>query len=325
MSSNSQDQEIDLGQVFSKMGAFFQKGIDSIFDLFLFIKKNSIILGVLLILGFALGYLLDKNNKSYTHEIIITPNFGSVEHLYSKVALLDAKKKENDTLFINAIGLKNSKEFRTIKIEPIIDVYKFIEGSETNFELIKLMAEDGDLEKIIKSDITSKNYPYHVIKFSTSKTTTIENTVAPLLTYFNKSDYFLSIQEQYLLNEKIKMTANDSTISQINELLNDFSNTTSTNQKSDKLVYYNENNQLNEIIKTKDALITEQGNHRLNLINNDKIIKDISITINSIDNKGVNGKMKLVLPILFFLLFIIFAFSKHFYKKQIAKRNLINV
>jgi hypothetical protein len=323
MSSNSQDQEIDLGQVFSKIGSLFQKGIDSIFDVFLFLKKNSIILGVLLILGFALGYLLDKKSKKYNHEIIITPNFGSVEHLYSKIALLDAKKKENDSVFIKGIGIKKNKEFKSILVEPIIDIYKFTASSATNFELIKLMAEDGDLEKIMESDITSKSYPFHVIKFSTSNETTIEETVTPLLNYFNESDYFSSLKEQFLINEKIKMSANDSTISQINELLNDFSNTTSSNQKSDKLVYYNENNQLNEIIKTKDALISEQGAHRINLISNDKIIKDISTTINIIDNKGVNGKMKFILPFFFFFFFVVFAGIKNFYKTQIAKRKQV--
>ena len=47
MSSNSQDQEIDLGQVFTKIGSLIQKGIDSIFDLFLFLKRNFLILGIL--------------------------------------------------------------------------------------------------------------------------------------------------------------------------------------------------------------------------------------------------------------------------------------
>ena len=34
---------------------------------------------------------------------------------------------------------------------------------KTNIELIKLMAEDGDIEKIIKDDLTSKNYYLHGI------------------------------------------------------------------------------------------------------------------------------------------------------------------
>ena len=44
MSTNSQDQEIDLGQVFSKIGKFFKKIVDSTFDAVLFVRKNIIIL-----------------------------------------------------------------------------------------------------------------------------------------------------------------------------------------------------------------------------------------------------------------------------------------
>ena len=93
MSSNSQDQEIDLGQVFNKVGSFIQIGIDSIFDLFLFIKKNILILVVLLISRIILGFFLDKINQSYNHEIIVIPNLGSTDYLYSKIDLLESKRK----------------------------------------------------------------------------------------------------------------------------------------------------------------------------------------------------------------------------------------
>lgn len=322
MSSNSEDQEIDLGQIFSKIGALFQKGIDSIFDLFLFLKKNFLILAILLVSGIVLGYFLDKNNKTYNHEIIVTPNFGSTDNLYGKIDLLSSKKKENDSVFLQNLGISKPKNFNKIEVEPIIDVYKFIQNNETNFELIKLMAEDGDLDKIIKGDLTSKNYPFHAIKFSTKGQTTIEETVTPILSFLNSSDYYSTIQKEHVSNIKLKMTENDSTIAQINSLLNDFSNTTSSNQKSDKLVYYNENNQLNEIIKTKDVLISEQGSHRLNLINNDKIVKDTSITINIVNNKGINGKMKFILPFLLISLFFVFSGLLAFYKHQVKKRNV---
>lgn len=327
MSSNPQDQEIDLGQVFTKVGSLFQKGIDSIFDLFLFIKKKFLLLTVLLIIGIVAGYFLDKNNKSYNHQVIVIPNFGSTDYLYSQIDLLEAKRKENDTVYLKEIGIKKPSKINSFKIEPIIDVYKFIENQNNdkanlNFELIRLMAEDGDLETILKDGLTSKNYPYHIVSFSTTNQTTEEATVQPILAFLNSSNYYNTIQKEYINNIQLKMIANDSTISQINELLNDFAKTSSNEQKSDKLVYYNENNQLNEIIKTKDALVSEQGIHKINLINNDKTIKQVSSIINIKDTKGVNGKMKLILPFLFLFLFFIFSGLQIFYKRQISKRNI---
>jgi hypothetical protein len=321
MSTNSQDQEIDLGQVFKKIKDFFHSILDLIFDFILFIKKNIIILIVLFVLGAGLGFYLDKNTKVYSHTIIVTPNFGSADYLYAKIDLLNAKHKEKDTLFLNSIGIKEIENFGKIEIEPIIDVYKFITNKPENFDLIKLMAEDGDLQKIIENDITSKNYPFHSIKFNTKGITSYKKTVEPILTFLNTSDYFEAIKKQNLQNLQEKMIANDSTIAQINSLLNEFASTSSNNQKNDKLVYYNENNQLNDIIKTKEALVEEQGNNRISLINSDKTIKEISSTINIKNTDGFKNKMKIVIPFILLILFFIVDVLRRFYKNQIAKRN----
>ncbi len=40
-----------------------------------------------------------------------------------------------------------------------------LSNNEQNFELIELMAENGDLKKIVKETTTSKNYNYHTIYF----------------------------------------------------------------------------------------------------------------------------------------------------------------
>ncbi len=321
MSTNSQDQEIDLGQVFKKIKDFFNSFLDLIFDFILFVKRNIIILIVLLVLGIGIGFYLDKNNKAYSHTIIVTPNFGSADYLYAKIDLLNAKNKEKDTLFLNSIGIKEIENFGKIEIEPIIDVYKFITNKPENFDLIKLMAEDGDLQKIIENDITSKNYPFHSIKFNTKGITNYKKTVEPILTFLNTSDYFEAIKKQNLQNIQEKMIANDSTITQINSLLNEFASTSSNNQKNDKLVYYNENNQLNDIIKTKEELVKEQGNNRISLINSDKTIKEISSTINIKNTEGLKNKMKIVIPLILLILFFMVDVLRRFYKNQIIKRN----
>jgi len=321
MSTNSQDQEIDLGQIFQKIGDFFQLLVDKIFDGILFLKRNSIYLGILLIIGVVTGYFMDKT-KAYVHEIIVSPNYGSVDYLYAKVALLDSKNKENDTLFFKDLGFKNLKNFNGIEIEPINDIYKFIDGKPQNFDLIKLMAEDGDITEITEDKVTSKNFPFHLVTFSTSENTNEEEVVNPLMNYLNNSDYFIAIKNQYIENQKSKIKANDSIIDQIDNLISEFSNTITIGFKSDKLVYYSNNNQLNDIISTKNALTAEQGNIRMNMLNNDKIIKEISSALNIRDTQGLNGKMKLVLPVLFIFIFLILAILKNFYKSQLAKRNL---
>jgi uncharacterized membrane protein len=320
MSSNSQDQEIDLGQVFSKVSSFFSGLVDKLFDFLFFLIKNSVIIIILLIIGVGAGYFLDKTTKVYNHKIIVSPNFKSVDYLYAKVNLLESKRKEKDTVFISDLGVKNVKELGKIEIEPIIDVYKFITSKQENFDLIRLMAEDGSIEKIIKDEVTSKNYPFHLIKFSSSKPIIETEIIIPMIDYLNENYYYNKIKEQYLENTTLKISQNDSTISQINSLLNDFSRVSSGNQKSSSLIYYNENNNLNDILKTKDDLIKEQGDLKISILNNNKVIKEVSFITNIIDTKGANGKMKLVLPVVLLSLFLLLYSVIVFYRKQLEKR-----
>ncbi len=310
-------QEIDLSQISRKIGDFFENLATSIFKVFLFFKRNILWVGILFVLGAGLGIYLDKTTKIYDNQIMVSPNFGSVDYLYSKIELINSKIEDGDTLFLKeVVGIKQPKKIRVIAIAPITDVYKFIENKSQNFDLIKLMAEDGDIKKIINESLTSKNYPYHTITFSTIDQTSDENTVQPILKFVNNSDYYKLIQKEFLNNIKIKMVENDSIISQIDGLLNSFNGS-----HGDKMVYYSEKSQLSEVIKSKDQLVYEQGLHRIELVNLDKVIKENSTTLNVRNTKAVNGKMKLILPLLLVGLFLLGSYFKSYYKNQMSKLN----
>lgn len=319
---NTDNQEIDLSQISKRIGNFFENIATRIFKGILFVRRNIIWIGILFVIGAGLGYYLDKSTNIYDNQIIVTPNFGSSDYLYGKVELINSKIEDGDTIFLKeVVGIENPKRLKLINIAPISDVYKFIENKAQNFEMIKLLAEDGDVKKILNEPLTSKNYPYHLITFTTSDVTSDEKTVKPILNYLNNSDFYKKIQKEYQNNVRIKIVENDSIISQINGFLNAFNNTVNGNQKSDKLVYYNENSQLNEVIKTKDALISEQGSLRIAMVSLDKIVKENAVTLNIKNNKALNEKMKFVLPFLFILIFVVIGFFRSFYKSQVSKLN----
>jgi len=235
--TNPNDQEIDLSQLSKKIGNKVQSFIDWLFDGILFVRRNIVVIWILFVIGAGLGFYLDTKTKIYDHQIIVTPNFGSTDYLYSKVGLIDAKIKEGDTLFLKQIGIKNAKKFSGIEIEPIVDVYRFINNSEQNFEMLKLMAEDGDLKKTVEDNLTSKNYTFHKISFTTKDITSEKLTLNPLLDYLNDSEFYKRIQKESLNNIHLKIKENESIIAQINGVMNQFSNAVNNNQKSDKLVY----------------------------------------------------------------------------------------
>ena len=318
---NLEDQEVDLAQISRNIGSFFEWISERIFLGLLFFIKNKIIVSILLVVGIGIGLYLDKTQKNYNHQIIVTPNFGSNDYLYSKINLLNSKIKENDTNFLKENGFVNVEAIKTIEVEPIIDVYQFTAINPQNFELLRLMSEDGDLNKIIKDEITSKNYPFHQLLINSTEKVTDKGFINPLLSYLNISDYFLKVQKEKIHITNVKMNENDSIIKQIDDVLNSFKNNLNKNERSSNLVYFNENTQLNDIIKTKNDLIAEQGSLRLDLINYEKIIKEVSIVTNIQNTKSINGKMKFVMPVALILLFIFSHLFISFYRKQAAKSN----
>jgi hypothetical protein len=206
-----------------------------------------------------------------------------------------------------------------IEIDPIVDIYPFINNSSTdqNLQLFKLMAEDGEISNIVEDPTTSKNFPFHAISFTTRDKTSHRNTIQPLLNYLNNTEYFKKVQAESVRNVKIKMDANEQIITQIDNFLNGQSGSAGASKSS--MVYINENTQLNDVINTKEKLIQEQGQNRIELVVSDKIIKDITIVSNIENRKAVQGKLKLVLPVIFVLLFLVFRLIRAFYRSQKLK------
>ena len=319
---NTTDQEIDIFDITKSINGFVDKTNVFIFRSIQLFVRNWILVLILLGLGFGIGYYLDVSKKSYDNKIIVTPNFGSVDYLYSQIDLIEAKILSGDTLFLKeAVGISHPKAIKKIDIKPISDAFKFVEDKEQNFELLKLMADDGDINKVLVDNITSKNYTLHTISFTTNKIINEKEFVSQLLKYLNNSEYFNSVQKTGYKNLEQLIAQNDTIIAQIDNVLNGFSKNVKSTSKNDKLVYYNENTQLNDIIKTKQYLATEQGKNRLKLISSDRTIKEISSTLNIKNTQSLNGKLKFILPVLFVLIFVFIYLFKGFYRKQ-SQRNL---
>lgn len=329
--SKNNDQEIDLSQISKKIAGLFDQLATAIFKGILFLKKNIVTFIILFVVGSGLGFFLDSNSKSYNHQIIVSPNFGSTDYLYSKINLISSRIKQNDTLFLKSIGIKNPKDISSISISPINDIYNFVNDKSNtvnnaqnsqNFELLKLLAEDGDINKVIKDSLTSKNFSQHKISIATEGFITKTNTLEPIMAYLNNNAYYSDYKKTYIANILSKIKADEVVIGQIDTLLNQFSASTS-GQKNDKLVYYNENTQLNDVIKTKNELVSEIGYLKTQMISFQKVIVDKSSVVNIKNTKGLANKMKLVLPFLLIFGFIGLKIFMAFYKKQAALNNTL--
>ncbi len=316
MSSNTpqniQDQEIDLAQVSKKISGIFESILDGLFRFILFIKRNIIILVVLFILGAVLGWYMDRTNKVYTHEVIVMPNFGSTDYIYNQINLISSKLEEKDSVFLKSMGL-NSKNVLSIEIEPVTDIYGFVNSEPHNFELIKLMAEDGDINKIIDEEVTSINYTKHKIKIET-KTVAKDDLLKPFLSYLNSNEFYSKIRKSGIVSIEKKIEESEKMISQIDTLISKASVTKSNSQNS--LVNLNEKSDANELLNLKNDLIDLIGQQRISLIETENLIQEVSRTANIMDTKGISKKKMLLLPFVFVIFYFLIILFTNFYRKR---------
>ena len=323
-----ENQEIDLGLLIKKLNDFTGNISLSIFKGLLFLKRKRVILISLFVIGVAMGYFLDQTNKKYDSEIIVSPNLGGTDYLYSKMDLLTSKLKEKDFAFFKSIGVKNPEKITLIEIEPIIDIYSFVNNNTAiatnaqntqNFELMKLLAESSDIQKVMKDKVTSKNYPHHKIQIVTNSKTSTTEIIKPILNFLNTDKYLNEILAISKENIIIKMKKNEELITQADSLIKILTLNLSRNQKNSNLVYNNENNQFNSLFDLKNSLINEIASQRIALVNCDVAIKDISTVVNIKNTKKINDKLKFILPIVLIFLYISYSLFLSFYRKQAKK------
>lgn len=314
---NNIPEEIDL---FSLKEVITKAINKSIMNTFLFLKKNVYKLSLLLIIGLLLGAVVDYLFRSYVAEVVVNSNFTTNDYLYSRVDQLNNHFIQNKN---KELPISNYKKFTEIEVEPIVDVYTFVNNmspnalvnaqTSQNFEMLKLMSEKGDINKIIKDEITSKNYDLQRINIY-SKEKVDEKDIKSIIKHLNKDTYFDSILHLNIENIKQRIVKRDSTISQINKLIQSYSSSIASGNAS--VMFKNENSEVNSLINQKNELIQKIEQDKLSLISQNKIIKENTIVYNKINDKGIANKLKFLFPVLFIFLFFVIDYLKYLNKKS---------
>ena len=318
----NRNQEVDLEIISVKIKKYISRANDSFFDGILFLKRNIILLLVVILAGVALGYYKDSGKGAYEHKIIAIPNFGSVDYLYETVELIQSKIKDRDYDFLQKqIGIKGS--IAHIKVEPVIEIYDFVRSEDEhdkNFQVFRLLAESDEMENILEDMPTARNYTKHTITIITSGTSTKENVVDPVINYLNSDAYFKDVQVKYIESLNAEIKANEATLTQIDNVFNGLSNKISG---ANELVYYNNNTELDKLVKAKNDLIEKQRKNRVNLINYSDIVKSSSVTVNIKRETFTTGRMKYIVPVIFVFIFMGVSMFVVYYRKQMNKRKQI--
>jgi hypothetical protein len=315
--------EIDLTQLSARIKGYFGRVNDSFFDIILFFKRNIIIIAVLVVLGAVLGYFQDKGTHSYLQQFYAIPNFGSTDYLYTEIERLDSKINEGDTVFLKKLGIKNTKAISEIAIEPVADLYNFIDNPDYNvgdprnmrYEVLKLVSESGEGKTLIEDPITGKNFKLHLVTIKTKKKATEDGLIKPIFNHLNNNDYYKQLQEPYIASLKKTIAVNDSTLKQIDGILNEYGK----GGNPANIIVTGESS-IDQVIRLKNKILKAQEQNRVDLINYTDVVKNASSVINTRKNNIASNKMKFIYPVVFILIFAAIVKFKKYYKAQTKKR-----
>jgi len=197
--------EVDLGQLFKLIGkAFdrFYRFIKSIFvglfhllmSLLLFIQKHLIKLAIAGVLGLGLGYFFDtKTDTVYESQMVVEPNFNSVQQLYNNISYYNELAKANDSLTLSSTFKISAKKASSIK-EIVVDAY-----SDEN-QKIKLFDEfvtklDTTTRKTINYESYLENFNtfdarFHKITFIATNPRVAKNIQETIINSITNNKYF---------------------------------------------------------------------------------------------------------------------------------------
>src|SRR5690606_20491343 len=142
--TSSDEQEVDLKHLSNRMSSFYDNFIFNAYQLLRFLRRSWYVVLALIIVGAVLGFYFDSTKEVwFCHDLLVFPNFCSVDYLYQKVEDYDRLKLNKDLISSNA-----GNEVYKIKIEPVYDVYNYILTDPLHFEAFKTLSERAiDLEK----------------------------------------------------------------------------------------------------------------------------------------------------------------------------------
>ena len=312
--SQSPEEEIDLGSLFKIIGNGFKNLFNAIGKVFLllfhlvitllfFLKKNAIKIGLAVIIGAVLGFFLDKTHPpKYHSELILKTNYGSGVQLYKQIDYLEDLVKKKDTITL-AVVLKitpaEASQLTSFVVEayqPKRNLYKLYD------EYIKTV--DSTYTKGITVDdfkkrINEYDYHYHEVKLKSNLKTGFRKVSAGIRNLV-ENEYFKTRRDLKSLELNQKLFILEKNLVQIDSLRSLYrvvalkeaaKQTTSSTLEISQNQFDDNKNDL-ELFKTSDEILDQIEKLNSEILNSENILNFVSDfgEIGVLDKKIIHKK-----------------------------------
>ncbi|WP_299798818.1 hypothetical protein [uncultured Maribacter sp.] len=319
--TQTNSDEIDLGQLFQLIGRGFNAIFRWVLRVFLYLKKNMLLLIGLVVVGLAIGYGLNKIiSKKFKTEVIVKPQIESKNYLYDVVNEIQSNIKSKDTLFFQSIGVENI-DFNglNIKISRVAEVG----NSESDLKYLELLQsfENTDaIADIVRAELQNKSSFNHRITFYYKNADFGREFAQKVLNYINTNSYFNRFLEVYRSNANARIDEDQKLLTQVDQIITNYTTglaakgSTSTNER----IVLDNQEQVNiaDIFEYKTGLIRDIEAKKLELEERTVPVSVINLGQPQVEQKSFFGKSIVLIPVIFVSVFFILSVLVYLNRKS---------
>lgn len=308
--------EIDLGQLFQVIGKGFNNLFRAFLKFFLYLRKNIIILLVLVLGGAAVGYILSKVvSKQYKTEVIVSPQLESKNYLYEVISEIQSNIKAKDTLFFKSLGVENI-DFNGLEV----NITRVIDGASTEIdmkylELLQGFNNTDAIADIVRTELQNNSSYNHLITFQYKDAQFGTAFARKMIDYINTNKYFNELVKVYRSNASYRIQENETLLEQVDEIIINYTNSLATKGSTavtERIVLDNQE-QVNiaDIFEYKTLLIRDIEAKKLELVKLAEPISVVNFGKSQVVQKSFFGKNIVLIPMILLFLFFFISFVRY--------------
>ena len=218
-SKSNNEEEVDLGALFVIIGKGFSKFFNFIGAIFkgifhflitilIFLKENSLKIGVAAAIGLVVGFLLEiKSSDLYSSVMLVQPNYKSVNQLYNNINYYNDLVEQKDTVGIqNVFNLdkETAASLKKFSIKPIMNESDIIKAYNDFVLKVDTATVSSYSFKEFKISFNDLDYQIHKINVIAEKNDVFNTLGEVILSSVVKNKYFN--RKKKLANENLNRT-----------------------------------------------------------------------------------------------------------------------
>lgn len=312
--------EIDLGQLFRMIGNGFNNLFRAFLRVFLYLKKNAILLLALVLVGSGIGYGLSKIiSEKLKTDVIVKPQMDSKNYLYDVIDEIQANLKAKDTAFFKSIGVDDIS-FESLEIS--ISKVKSEGGDEGDSQYLELLQSFENTEAIsdiVRAELQNKSSFNHTITFLYKDAVLGKDFAEKVMNYINANDYFQGLITIYRTNATSRIEENNQLLQQVDEIISNYAKNMGADNApagNERIVLDNkETVNITGLFDLKNSLIRDIESKKIELEDRTEVIKVINFGKSQPVKKSFFGNAIVIIPLGLVGLFFLVSFLGYLNKK----------